>query len=50
MKYENDIRNLERELNRSSEMIKMKNLEIEDLISRNRFLEEEARQASGKKG
>ena len=50
LRYENDIRNLERELSRSSEMIKMKNLEIEDLISRNRFLEEEARQASGKKG
>ena len=50
LRYENDLRNFERELSKSSEIIKMKNMEIEDLISRNRFLEEEARQAAGKNG
>ena len=50
MRFENDLRNMEREIQKSSETIKIKNMEIEDLISKNRYLESRLRETSENNG
>ena len=40
MKYEGQIRTNEKEIQRLNETIKMRNLEIDDLVSKNRMIEQ----------